>query len=583
MVLRVSEALTVFPDDRTESFKDSRATFYRAEDREVNIPNDGEKQLPKAPEGDNNSHVLSKDVAGHLLTVLGYTDKKDAALIKELAKKVINSKENIVQKPRSENHPGDTNKDNAIIDAIHGDGVMYIKDGVRARGQEVLNMLNQHVEEKAPLLTEKAAQALRDVRDVYEEKFKQRGHYDKETGTVETIASETYHASPSTEMSKNGQPVFIGDKGGRFYINGKGHRQYVNKEDTVPRTFSNEPPKNTPAAEKADTTAFDKKPAPPQETLEERGHYDGKTGSVKTIAGATYSASPSTLKAKNGQPIFVGPRGGLFYIDGKGRRQYVDEKDAIPETQTRPLRMADDAKSVPTADTVSGKGIGEGKPIGVNAKGETVFEGPKGGRYIVDASNNRHYRAEVQSNQVPSTGSTTGTGSYTNTGTVKEVGTNKKGEPVYEGPLGGIFTISQSNTRRYGAHVERYHPQPITSTASSIPAASASSGSTGVGSGTLIGHTTRGNPVYMGPQGGQYTVSAEGNRGYSANAAYTLSSEGTGGNSSGGGGGYTSGQGVGSGTLSGYTSGGNAVFTGPRGGTYTVSASGNRRYGAKAV
>ena len=79
-----------------------------------------------------------------------------------------------------------------------------------------------------------------------------------------------------------------------------------------------------------------------------------------------------------------------------------------------------------------------GKPVGVTPQGDTIYEGPQGGRYHYDTSGKKVYLPKKpDSVYVPKQS------------VDKAVGTTAEGDTIYEGPRGGRYYYSNTGKKIY--------------------------------------------------------------------------------------------------------------------------------------
>ena len=82
-------------------------------------------------------------------------------------------------------------------------------------------------------------------------------------------------------------------------------------------------------------------------------------------------------KDKEGRMIFEGPKGGKYYVSASGAKTYVT--DGKPEVKPE---MKSAVKSEMKNDD---------KQLGKDKEGRMIFEGPKGGKYYINASGAKSY------------------------------------------------------------------------------------------------------------------------------------------------------------------------------------------------
>ena len=78
-------------------------------------------------------------------------------------------------------------------------------------------------------------------------------------------------------------------------------------------------------------------------------------------------------KDKEGRMIFEGAKGGKYYLTASGAKAYVT--DSKPDTKK-------DTKSDAKNDD---------KQVGKDKEGRMIFEGPRGGKYYINASGAKTY------------------------------------------------------------------------------------------------------------------------------------------------------------------------------------------------
>jgi len=222
----------------------------------------------------------------------------------------------------------------------------------------------------------------------------------------------------------------------------------------------------------------------------------------------------------NGLPVFEGPRGGQFVINDKGSKVYVTEKD----TAYKPPKFT------------------AGKTSSAAAAAAAAAPGHQG----------------------------------TFTGTYHQSSGSANGKPLYEGQRGGTYYINESGNKTY--------VKPTSSSSSSGLGAAAASAASSSSEGRFTGmhHQSsgraNGKPLYEGARGGLYYINDSGNKTYvsstsSSSSSYGSSSYGSSSSSSRG-----SGVATGSTYQSSGSANGSTLYTGPRGGTYYLTSSGNKVY-----
>jgi type IV secretory pathway VirB10-like protein len=121
--------------------------------------------------------------------------------------------------------------------------------------------------------------------------------------------------------------------------------------------------KTTKKEKKAKTTA-----ATPATTVKAKGTKKDGTPDMRLKANKVKATAPTTAPA----PVAI------------AKPVKAPKTKAIPPaapTMAKPTAQAAPAASVKTADKV----------IGTDAKGRTIYQGPRGGKYYVDKSGNKEY------------------------------------------------------------------------------------------------------------------------------------------------------------------------------------------------
>ena len=90
-------------------------------------------------------------------------------------------------------------------------------------------------------------------------------------------------------------------------------------------------------------------------------------------------------KDKEGRMIFEGPKGGKYYVSASGAKTYVTDGKPEVKPQVKP-----EVKSAIKAE-VKPEMKNDDKQVGKDKEGRMIFEGPRGGKYYINASGAKTY------------------------------------------------------------------------------------------------------------------------------------------------------------------------------------------------
>eukprot|EP00796_Vickermania_ingenoplastis_P012603 gene12603-8640_t len=293
------------------------------------------------------------------------------------------------------------------------------------------------------------------------------------------------------EIKDSKRPVFRGPRGGYFYLTAEGNRTALR-------------PQQREALGLPENPGHERKPP---------------TG---TSTGKTLEIGDAKCE------VLQGPRGGYFFINSRGGRSYLRPQQR--EALGLPLRPHNPDPNGATPDQVDKDGNPThpngtfiDKYIEIKDSKRPVFRGPRGGYFYLTAEGNRtalrpQQRESLELPQNPGRERKPPTG--TSTGKTLEIGDAKC--EVLQGPRGGYFFINSRGGRSYLRPQQRealglpppppHNPDPNGATPDQVDKDGNPTHPNGTFIDKYIEIKDSKRPVFRGPRGGYFYLTAEGNR-----------------------------------------------------------------------
>ncbi len=231
-----------------------------------------------------------------------------------------------------------------------------------------------------------------------------------------------------------------------------------------------------------------------------------------------YSSSGSA----NGRELFEGPRGGVYSITDKGTRVYIKQPNSQTTTTTRTTTKTTETK--PTTILSSPK---KSPQSSYDSRG---YSSDNYGSSRGYGNNSSSSNSNSNSSNTDRFGGTSTNSTYSSTG-------KANGSTIYRGPSGGEYIINSNNKKTYLSSLSSSSPsKPASSSSSSSSSSSrsstytpsytssyssysstpsASTSTSTPSTGTYVSKgSANGSAIYTGPRGGTYRLSASGNKTY---------------------------------------------------------------------
>ena len=230
----------------------------------------------------------------------------------------------------------------------------------------------------------------------------------QKTTKEQTVKDDSKNAdtpSPGDEVvpgqkGPDGQPVYQGSKGGKYYISKSGHKTYLKTEDNAVTGTNATKTKEVRTKSKTEVSKETKTVVNPVKSDSKSEVKSTSTASTvkdtdKPGAGDNIVAGE---KGPDGQAVYEGSKGGKYYISKSGHKTYLktesanETKLAVNPAKSESKTEVKSYGTVPTPNDNEKPGpndkIIDGK---TGPQGQPVYLGPRGGEYYINKNGNRTY------------------------------------------------------------------------------------------------------------------------------------------------------------------------------------------------